>query len=146
MLPLYGRMGGSIRNLKAVKKSPTTAKLQYKYSTRTETACKTVKTDKCSHSSSQNPNRSDTVSTNGAYRGFVAIPDQWRHIIAAWIKEKPESRCRKIRKPHWKPNPKIIRQLFMTKTENHMLKNGKSAIRNEHPIRKTKILWHKNRS
>ena len=89
---------------------------------------------------------SDTVSTSGAYRGFVAIPDQWRHIMAAWIKEKPESRCRKIRKPHWKPNPKTIRQLFMTKTENHMLKNGKSAIRNEHPIRKTKILWHKNRS
>ena len=25
-----------------------------------------------------------------------------------------------------------------------MLKNGKSAIRNKRPIRKTKILWHKN--
>ena len=61
-----------------------------------------------SHSSSQNPNRSDTVSTNGAYRGFVAIPDQWRHIIAAWIKEKPESEDHKTiiydenRKPHAK--------------------------------------------
>ena len=137
---------GLLETSKPSKNHPQPQNCNNKYSTRTETACKTVKTDKCSHSSSQNPNRSDTVSTSGAYRGFVAIPDQWRHIMAAWIKEKPESRCRKIRKPHWKPNPKTIRQLFMTKTENHMLKNGKSAIRNEHPIRKTKILWHKNRS
>ena len=47
------------------KKSPTTAKPQKKkIQPEPKTACKAVKTDKCSHSSSQNPNRSDTVLTN----------------------------------------------------------------------------------
>ena len=48
-----------------------------------KTACKTVKTYKCSHLSSQNPNRYHTVLTSGAYRGFAAIRDQWRRIMAA---------------------------------------------------------------
>lgn len=56
------------------------------------TARKTVKTDKFSHHSYLTPNRSDTVRllTCGAYRGFAAIRDQWRHIIFAQIKKKQE--------------------------------------------------------
>ena len=76
--PLYGRMWGSIRNLKAVAKSSTTVKPQKKIRSEPKTAWKTVKTDKCSYPSSQNPNRSDTVLTSGAYRGFPAVRDQWR--------------------------------------------------------------------
>ena len=34
--------------------------------------------------------------------------------------------------------------LFSTKTENRMLKNEKSANRNEHQNRKTEVFWHKN--
>ena len=50
----------------------------------------TIKTYKCSHPSSQNLNRSDTVLAGGAHRGFAAIRDQWRRIMTAWIEEKPE--------------------------------------------------------
>ena len=52
----------------------------------------TIKTYKCSHPSSQNLNRSDTVLAGGAHRGFAAIRDQWRRIMTAWIEEKPESK------------------------------------------------------
>ena len=34
---------------------------------------------------------------------------------------------------------------FFTKTENQMLKNGKSANRNEHQNRKAEVFWRKNR-
>ena len=100
--PLYGRMRGSIGNLKAVEKiihNCKTAKPQKK-KTRPEpkTACKTVKTDKCAHPSSQNPNRSDTVLTSGVYRGFAAVRDHWGSIMATWIEDKTESK--------W-DNPKI---------------------------------------
>ena len=72
--PLYGRIRGSIRNLKAVcKNHPQPQNRQKKIRPEPTTACKTVKTDNCSHPSSQNPNRSDTVLTCGAYRGFAAI-------------------------------------------------------------------------
>ena len=74
------------------QKSSTTAKPQKKIRSEPKTACKTLKTDKCSYPSSQNPNRSDTVLTSGAYRGFAAIRDQWRRIMAAWIEEKTESK------------------------------------------------------
>ena len=87
-------MRGSIRNLKAVEKiihNRKTAKKK-KYDQNRKAGCKTVKTDKCSHPGSQNPNRSDTVLTSGEYRGFGAIGDQWRRIIAAWIEEKTESK------------------------------------------------------
>ena len=33
--------------------------------------------------------------------------------------------------------------VFFAKTENQMLKNGKSANRNEHQNRKTEDFWHK---
>ena len=91
--PLNGRIRGSIRNLKAVcKNHPQPQNLQKKIRPEPTTACKTVKTDNCSHPSSQNPNRSDTVLTCGAYRGFAAIRDQWRSIMATWIEEKTESK------------------------------------------------------
>ena len=91
--PLYGSMRGSIRNLKAVEKiihnRKTTKK---KIRLEPKTACKTVKTNKCSHPSSQNPNRSDSVLTSGEYRGFAAIGDRWRCKMAAWIEEETESK------------------------------------------------------
>ena len=90
--PLYGSMRGSIRNLKAVEKIIHNRKTAKKIRQEPKTACKAVKTDKCSHPSSQNPNQSDTVLTTGAYRGFAAIRDQWRRIMAAWIEEKTESK------------------------------------------------------
>ena len=68
--------------------------------------------------------------TSGAYRGFAAIRDQWP---ATWIEEKPESK--------WE-NPKTTLETksgahktsIYDETEKHMLKNGKSTIRNEHTI------------
>ena len=42
-----------------------------------KTACKTVETEKFSHPSYQNHNRSDTELTNGAKRGFAAMRDRW---------------------------------------------------------------------
>ena len=90
--PLCRRMRGSIRNLKAVEKIIHIRKTAKKIRQEPKTACKAVKTDKCSHPSSQNPNQSDTVLTTGGYRGFAAIRDQWRRIMAAWIEEKTESK------------------------------------------------------
>ena len=58
-------MRGSIRNLKAVEKIIHNRKTAKKIRLEPKTACKTVKTNKCSHPSSQNPNRSDTVLTSG---------------------------------------------------------------------------------
>ena len=43
-----------------------------------KTACKTVKADKFSHPSCQNPNRSDIEVTSGAKRGFAAM------LCVAW--------------------------------------------------------------
>ena len=60
--------------------------------------------------------------TSGACRGFAAIRDQWRCIIASQIEEKPEPK-RKNRKPHRILNPKT-HWWFFTKIENKMLKNG----------------------
>ena len=47
---------GLLETSKPSKNHPQPQNCNNKYSTRTETACKTVKTDKCSHSSSQNAN------------------------------------------------------------------------------------------
>ena len=92
-------MRGSIRNLKKIirktakKKTTTTTKQQQqKFDQKPKTACKTVKTYKCSHPSSQNLNRSDTVLTSGAHRGFAAFRGQWRRIMTALVEEKPESK------------------------------------------------------
>ena len=68
-------MRGSIRNLKAVEKIIHNRKTAKKIRLEPKTACKTVKTNKCSHPSSQNPNRSDTVLTSGEYRGFAATQE-----------------------------------------------------------------------
>ena len=50
--------------------------------------------------------------------------------------QNPNRSNRKNRKLHRISNPK---------TENQMLKNGKSTNCNEHQNRKTKVFWHKNR-
>ena len=72
-----------------------------------KTACKTVKTDKFSHPSYQNPNRYDGVVTSGAYGGFAAISDRRRRTFAAQIEMRPEPK-KKNQKPHRMPNPKIF--------------------------------------
>ena len=84
-----------------------------KIRSKSKTSCKTVKIYKCSHPSSQNPDRSDTVLTSGTYRGFAAIRDQWP--LGSKRNRNPNG---KIRKPLWKPNRKPIRQVFMTKPKN----------------------------
>ena len=71
---------------------------------------------------------------------LVAIRDQWRRIIAAQIEEKPEPQLVQIGKPKTASNSKSENPLkFFAKTENQMLKYGKSANRNEHQNRKTDL-------
>ena len=72
--------------------------------------------------------------TGGAHRGFAAIRDQWRRIMLLGSKRNRNA-SRKIRKPHQRSNPKPIRRVFLTKTENQMPKNRKSVNHNEHAIR-----------
>ena len=87
-------MRGSIRNLKK-KDHPQNRKKQQqqqKFDQKPKTACKTVKTYKCSHPSSQSLNRSDTELTSAAHRGFAAFRGQWRRIMTALVEEKPESK------------------------------------------------------
>ena len=54
----------------------------------------------------------------------LAIPDQWRHSVAAQMEELP----------------------FLTKVENQMLKKGKSANCNEHPNQNNQSCLHKNQN
>ena len=80
----------------------------------------------------QNPNRSDA-----AYRGFAAIRNQRRRVIAAQVEEEPEP---KQGKPKTTSNTKSENSLvFLKKIENKMLKNGKYANRNEHQNRKPEV-------
>ena len=77
---------------------------------------------------------------------LAAIRDQWRRVITAQIEEKPEPQIVQIGKPKTASNSKSENPLkFFAKTENQMLKYGKSANRNEHQNRKTEVFWHKNR-
>ena len=91
-------MRGSIRNLKkkiirkTAKKKKQEEEQQQKFDQKPKTACKTVKTYKSSHPSSQNLNRSETVLTSEAHRGFAAFRDQRRRIMTALVEEKPESK------------------------------------------------------
>ena len=83
----------SIRDRKTVEKIIQNRKTAKKIRSKPKTACKTVKTvktDKFSHPTYKHSNRSDTVVTSGAYRGFAAFQDLWRRIIATQIKEKPK--------------------------------------------------------
>ena len=85
--PWEGLLETSKKGSSAKPQKTTTTKIRSK----TENS-KTVKTYKCSHPSSQNLNRSDTELTSGAHRGFAAFRDQWRRIMTALVKEKPESK------------------------------------------------------
>ena len=77
---------------------------------------------------------------------LAAIRDQWRRVITAQIEEKPEPQIVQIGKTKTASNSKSENPLkFFAKTENQMLKYGKSANRNEHQNRKTEVFWHKNR-
>ena len=90
-------MRGSVRNLKKKNSSAKPQKKkkqqqQQQFDQKPKTACKTVKTYKSSHPSSQNLNRSETVLTSEAHRGFAAFRDQRRRIMTALVEEKPESK------------------------------------------------------
>ena len=85
-------MRGSIRNLKAVEKIIHNRKTAKKIRLEPKTACKTVKTNKCSHPSSQNPNRSDTVLTSGNTDVSRLLRRSVEAHNAAWIEEKTESK------------------------------------------------------
>lgn len=67
---------GLLKTTKPLEKSSKTTKPQ-KNDKKPKTACKTVETEKFSHPSYQNHNRSDTELTNGAKRGFAAMRDRW---------------------------------------------------------------------
>ena len=90
-------MRGSVRNLKKKihpqnRKKKKKQQQQQQFDQKPKTACKTVKTYKSSHPSSQNLNRSETVLTSEAHRGFAAFRDQRRRIMTALVEEKPESK------------------------------------------------------
>ena len=71
-----GEGTGVIRKCKTIEKIHPKLQNQKKFDQKPKTLCKTIKTDKFSHPSCQNPNRSTTVVTSGAYRSFATIPDQ----------------------------------------------------------------------
>ena len=81
---------GSIKNHKTVGKNHPKPQNRKKMKKKPKTACKTVETEKFSHPSYQNHNRSDTELTNGAKRGFAAMRDRWGRKSAAQIEEEPE--------------------------------------------------------
>ena len=122
-------MRGSIRNLKkriirktAKNNNNNVTKIRSKTENR-----KTVKTYKCSHPSSQNPNRYDTVLTSGADRGFAAFRDQWRRIMTALVKEKPESK---------QENPKITSEIKSKAHQTSIFDENRKPNANEQKIRK----------
>ena len=80
----------SIRDRKTVEEIIRNRKTAKKIRSKPKTACKTVKIDKFSHLTYKHSNRSDTVVTSGAYRGFAAFQDLWRRLIATQIREKPK--------------------------------------------------------
>ena len=91
--------------------------------------------------------------------GYLGIPTIFQLVCHAfvpitfafsWYSRSAEARnCRSDRRETgiqigqiWKSENLLI---FFPKTENQILKNGKSVNRNEHPNRETEVLWHKNR-
>lgn len=108
---------GSIKNRKTVEKNHT--KLQRKNCSKPITACKTIKTNKVSHSSYPNPNRSNTEVKSGAKRDFR----RYERSVEA---EKLPLRSKENRKTK-KEKPKTTSNI---KSEKQMLKSGKSANRN----------------
>ena len=92
-------MRGSVRNLKKnihpqnrKKTTTTTTTTTTTIRSKTENRMQNRQTYKSSYPSSQNLNRSDTVLTCEAHRGFAAFRDQRRRIMTALVEEKPESK------------------------------------------------------
>ena len=65
---------------------------------------------------------------------FSATRDQWRRLIAAQIEKKPEIGKTKTTSDTKSEHPLV----FFNKTENQMLKNGKSTNYNENRNRKNR--------
>ena len=65
---------------------------------------------------------------------FSATRDQWRRLIAAQIEKKPEIGKTKTTSDTKSEHPLV----FFNKTENQMLKNGKSTNYNENQNRKNR--------
>ena len=87
----------------------------------------------------------DPYDTQLVCHAFVPIT-----FAFSWYSRSAEARnCRSDRRDIgiqigqiWKSENLLI---FFPKTENQILKNGKSVNRNEYPNRETEVLWHKNR-
>ena len=125
---------GSIKNHKTVGKNHPKPQNRKKMKKKTKTACKTVETEKFSHPSYQNHNRSDTELTNGAKRGFAAMRDLWGRKVPLRLKrnQNPNRKNRKTTSNTKSENLLVV----LTKTDNQMLKNRQSANRNEYQNRK----------
>ena len=132
-LHLGGVIGVYYKPQNRWKKSSKTTKPQ-KNDKKPKTACKTVETEKFSHPSYQNHNRSDTELTNGAKRGFAAMRDRWGRKVPLRLKrnQNPNRKNRKTTSNTKSENLLVV----LTKTDNQMLKNRQSANRNEYQTRK----------
>ena len=78
---------GSVRNCKTTEKIIQNHKTGRRIRSKLKTPCKT---DKFSHLCFKILIYPIQSLTSGVYRGFTAIQDQWRCIIAAQIDKKPE--------------------------------------------------------
>ena len=73
---------------------------------------------------------------------FAATRDQWRRLIAAQIEKKPGIGKTKTTSDTKSEHPSV----FFNKTENQMLKNGKSANYNENQNRKNRRFLAKKKT
>ena len=98
---------GSIKNRKTVeKKIIQNRETVKKNCSKPITACKTIKTNKVSHSSYPNPNRSNTEVKSGAKRDFRSYERSVEAKNCRSDRRKTEKQKRKNRKPHRISNPK----------------------------------------
>ena len=111
LLPLH-----PLTNMKLQNQGKKIIQSRKKIRSKPKTACKTVKADKFSHPSYQNPNRSDIEVTSGAKRVFAAM------LCVAWRRKLPLRRKRNC-------------GTQKGKTENHI----------EYQIQKPKSIFEKNR-
>ena len=108
---------GSVRNCKTTEKIIQNHKTGRRIRSKLKTPCKT---DKFSHLCFKILIYPIQSLTRGVYRGFTAIQDQWRCIIATQIDKKPEPKKEKLKTTSdtKSKNPLVI----FTKTNNQRLK------------------------
>ena len=124
--PLYGRMRGSVRNLKAVEKIIHNRKKFYQ---NRKTHAKPIKKP---YSIRYSVDKGNIQRFHGYSRSDEAHNGRLDERETGIQIGKSKNHIRdQIRSP--------LDKYFLTKTENHMFKDGKSANRNEHPIPKTDL-------